>query len=81
MDYVVHGILQARVLEWVAVLFSRGLPNPGFEPRSPTLQADHLLSETLGKSQMVGILQEEVTEESGPYGDQICDHGIISITL
>ena len=57
------------------------LPNPGFEPRSPTLQADHLLSETLGKSQMVGILQVEVTEESGPYGDQICDHGIISITL
>ena len=24
MDYTVHGILQARVLEWVAVPFSRG---------------------------------------------------------
>ena len=24
MDYIVHGILQARILEWVAVLFSRG---------------------------------------------------------
>ena len=24
MDYVVHGILQARILEWVAVPFSRG---------------------------------------------------------
>ena len=24
MDYTVHGILQARILEWVAVLFSRG---------------------------------------------------------
>ena len=40
-----HGILQARILEWVAILFSRGSPNPGIEPRSPTLQADSLLSE------------------------------------
>ena len=23
MDYTVHGILQARILEWVAVSFSR----------------------------------------------------------
>ena len=28
MDYTVHGILQARILEWVAVLFSRGSPHP-----------------------------------------------------
>ena len=25
----VHGILQARILEWVAISFSRGSPNPG----------------------------------------------------
>ena len=24
MDYTVHGILQARILEWVAFPFSRG---------------------------------------------------------
>ena len=24
MDYTVHGILQARILEWVAFTFSRG---------------------------------------------------------
>ena len=24
MDYIVHGILQARILEWVAFPFSRG---------------------------------------------------------
>ena len=24
MDYTVHGILQARILDWVAVSFSRG---------------------------------------------------------
>ena len=49
MDYTVQGILQARILEWVAVPFSRDLPNPGIEPRSPTLQADSLLTEPPGK--------------------------------
>ena len=29
MDYRVHGILQARILEWVAVPFSRGSSQPG----------------------------------------------------
>ena len=45
----VHGIRQARILEWVAISFSRDLPNPGIEPRSPALQADFLLSEPPGK--------------------------------
>ena len=44
----VHGILQARILEWVAMPFSRDLPNPGIEPRSPTLPADSLPSEPPG---------------------------------
>ena len=49
MDYTVHGILQARILEWVAVPFSRDLPNPGIEPKSPVLQVDSLLAEPPGK--------------------------------
>ena len=40
----VHRILQARILEWVAVPFSRGSSNPGMEPRSPALQTDSLPS-------------------------------------
>ena len=28
MDYTTHGILQARILEWVAFLFSRGSSQP-----------------------------------------------------
>ena len=32
MDYTVHGILQARILEWVAFPFSRG----SSQPRDPT---------------------------------------------
>ena len=40
-----HGIFQARVLEWVAIFFSRNLPNPGIEPGSPVLETEALLSE------------------------------------
>ena len=28
MDYAVHGILQAKILEWVAFPFSRGSSQP-----------------------------------------------------
>ena len=28
MDYTVHGILQARILEWVTFSFSRGSSQP-----------------------------------------------------
>ena len=52
---LVHGILQARILEWVAFLFSRGLPNPGIKPRSPTLQADSLPAEPQGKPKNTGM--------------------------
>ena len=39
-DSFVHGILQAGILEWVAISFSRDLLDPGIEPKSPALQAD-----------------------------------------
>ena len=44
-DFSIHGILQARILEWVAIPFSRDLSDPEIEPGSPALQADSLLSE------------------------------------
>ena len=34
---LVHGIFQARILEWIAISYSRDLPNPGIEPASPAL--------------------------------------------
>ena len=43
-----YGILQERVLEWVAISFSKDLPDPGTEPThsvSHTLQADSLLTQ------------------------------------
>ena len=38
--FSIHGILQARILEWVAVPVLGDLPNPEIESRSPALQAD-----------------------------------------
>ena len=51
----VHGLLQARILEWVAIPSPGGLPDPGAEPRS-ALQADSLSSESPGKPS-AGFLQ------------------------
>ena len=48
----VHGILQARIPEWIAISFSRDLPAPGIEARSSTLQADSILSELSGKPEI-----------------------------
>ena len=45
----IHGIFQARVLEWISISFSRDLPGPGIKPGSPALQADALPSEPPGK--------------------------------
>ena len=44
----VPGILQARILEWVATSLG-DLPNPKIKFRSPALQADSLPSEPPGK--------------------------------
>ena len=41
------GILQARILEWVACPSPRDLPNPGIESWSPALRADALPAEPL----------------------------------
>ena len=48
----VHGILQARRLEWVAIPFSRGSSKPRDQTQSPTLGADSLLSEPPGKKSL-----------------------------
>ena len=55
MDYRVCGILQARILEWVAVPFSRGFSQPRIKPRSPALQVDSLSAEPPGKPRNTGV--------------------------
>ena len=51
-----RGILQARVLEWVAFPSPGDLPDPGVEPRSPAFQADALTSEPPGKPENSGCM-------------------------
>ena len=60
-DSSVHGIFQARTLEWVAIPFSRvgdgeNLPEPGIKPGSSALQTDSLPSEPPGHLEKENIL-------------------------
>ena len=43
--YTVHGLLQARILEWVAFSISRQCSQPRDQSRSPAFQADSLPEE------------------------------------
>ena len=52
MDYTVHGILQAKILEWVTFRFSRRSCQLRDWTRSPTLQVD---SEPQGKPKSTGV--------------------------
>ena len=51
----VHGDSPGKKTGVVAMLFSRDLPNPGIEPRSPALQMDSLLSEPLWPFPQIAI--------------------------
>ena len=51
MGCTVHGILQARILEWVAFPFSR----ESSQPRDQTLQEDSLPAEPQGKPRNTGV--------------------------
>jgi len=43
--FSVPGIFQARILEWVAIPFSRDLPDPGIEHTSPALAGGFVTTE------------------------------------
>ena len=62
--YPVHGLLQARILEWAAVPSPGDLPNLGIKPRSPTVQVDSLPAEPQGKpDHLVRRLHYETREQ------------------
>ena len=61
MDYTspgsaVHGILQARILEWVAIPFSRGFPQPRNWTQVSCIAADFLPLQPPGKLQQITYL-------------------------
>ena len=53
MDYMVHGILQARMLEWGAFPFSRGSSQPRDQTQASL--TDSLLAEPQGKPKNTGV--------------------------
>ena len=47
--FLVHGILQARILEWVAIYSSSGSPDPGIGPVFHALAGGFFITEPPGK--------------------------------
>ena len=55
----VHGISQARILEWVAISFSRGSSSPGIEPVSPAMAGEFFTTEPPGKPNVKNTLTQK----------------------
>ena len=55
MDYTVHGILQPRILEWVAFPFSRGSSQLRDQTQVSCIAGDSLLAEPQGKPKNTGM--------------------------
>ena len=55
MDYRAHGILQARILEWVAVPFSRGSSQPRDRTQVSHIAGGFLPAEPQGKPKNTGV--------------------------
>ena len=65
----VHGILHARILEWVAISSPWDLPNRETVPGSPALKADSLPSELPGKpNRGVSIQSQNPSQSVGDCG-------------
>ena len=55
LSHVQLFAIRAKILEWVAVPFSRGSSQSGVEPRSSALQVDSLPAEPQGKPKNTGV--------------------------
>ena len=53
--WIVHGVLQSSILEWVACPFSRTSSQPRNQTRVSALQADSLPTELSGKPPVVWL--------------------------
>ena len=56
MDHTVRGILQAGILEWVAIPFPRGSSQPGDQTQVSHIADDSLPAEQQGKPKNTGVL-------------------------
>ena len=70
-----HGILQARILQRVAMPSSRGSSQPRTEPRSPSLQADSSLFGSPRKPQNTGVASLSLLQ--GIFPTQELNQGLL----
>ena len=64
MDYTVHGILQARILEWVAFPFSRGSSQPRNQTRVSCIASGFFTNWAIREAQLVSTTKSEVFQVS-----------------
>ena len=65
------GILQAGILEWVAMSSSAGSSQPRNQTCSPTLQADSFLFEPSGKPKNTGVGSLSLLQEIFPTQESV----------
>ena len=58
MDYIVHGIIQARILKWVAVPFSRGSPQPRDQTQVTHIAGGFFTSLATREAQFIALMNE-----------------------
>ena len=76
-DYTVHGILQARILEWVAFPFSRGSSQPRDQTQVSHIAGRFFTSWATGKPKNTGVgslslLQGVFPTQESNWGLQHC---------
>ena len=71
MDYTVHGLLQARILELVAFPFSRESSQPRDRTQDPALPADSLPAEQPGKNKKLEWVAYPFSSGSSQLRNQI----------
>ena len=81
IDYTVQGILQARILEWVAFPFSRGSFQPEIKSRSPTLQVDSLPVEPQGKPKNTGAGSLSLLQYVSGQGEDFAEFSQGRVTI
>ena len=63
MDYTVHGILQARILEWAAIPFSRGSSQPRNRTGVSCLAGGFLTNWAMREARNVSVSIASLAEE------------------
>ena len=66
MGYTVHGILQARILEWVAVPFSRGSSQPRDQTQVSHIAGRFFTSWATRESREISVMQPKKAQECHP---------------